>query len=101
MKKQVIASFTIAILLLNLTGCGMAASTNSLVTGSSPDTATPKPISAKTVRNPQEISSFSISDDSLNNGKAFQYQEQEYQIKDHRIKGDTDEDDLYLYWTLH
>lgn len=100
MKKQIIASFTIVILLLNLTGCGMAASTSSLVTGST-DTATPKPITTKTVRNPQEISSFSISDDSLYNGKAFQYQEQEYQIKDHRIKGDTEEDDLYLYWTLH
>lgn len=101
MKKQIIANFIIVILLLNLTGCGITASTSSLVTGDSTDTATPKTIATKTVRNPQEISSFSISDESIYDGKPFQYHGQEYQIKEHRIKGAAEEDDLYLYWTLH
>lgn len=62
----------------------------------------------KSVRNPQEITVFSVSEDSLDNGKPFQYQDQEYQIQEHRIKGrntwDTDEEeseeDIVLYWTL-
>lgn len=101
MKKQIIKGFTIVILLLSLTSCGMADSANSPVTGSGASSTTPKPVVTKPVRNPQEITAFSVlSEDSLDDGKSFQYQDQEYQIQEYRIKGDTEENNLVLYWTL-
>lgn len=94
MKKQIIKGFTMVILLLSLTGCGMAGSATSPATGGETSATTPKPVATKPVRNPQEITAFLLDDD-----EPFQYQDQEYQIQEYRIKADTEEDDI-LYWTL-
>ncbi|MDE6852828.1 MAG: hypothetical protein K2J67_10160 [Lachnospiraceae bacterium] len=101
MKKHIYQCFSLVILLLNLTGCGLAAPESFLATDSKTDANKPKTISTKSVQNPQDITAFSLSDDSLYEGKPFQYQNQEYQIKEYRIKRDAEEDDLVPYWTLH